>query len=174
MVRSIDAVEKRVQRLLEKQEKRHEKERAQDEKERAKEKPKKAISAAQILSRFQDMTVSKARPQLLFGLVWCLDEEEKQTLQSLIDAESQNREALQEPPPSMPMPVGPIRSKPKRPISAAQITERFQDMRSNRAKLVLDMSKCLTRREKQTLQSLIDSAFRASATGSFSKESAPT
>jgi hypothetical protein len=167
MVRSIDAVEKRVQRELEKQEKRH-------AKERAKEKPKRAISAAQILSRFADMTVSLARPQLLFSLTWCLDEKEKLELQNLIDAATQNREGLQEPPLSMPMPVGPIRSKRKRPISAKQINERFQEIRSNRAKLVFDMSKCLSRREKQTLQSLIDSAFRASAMGSFSNESAPT
>lgn len=86
MVRSIDAIEKRVQRLLEKQEKRHEKERAKEEERLAREKSIKAITAPQILERFAAMSVGVSRPQFLFGLVHCLDEGEKQTLQKLIDS----------------------------------------------------------------------------------------
>lgn len=167
MFRSLRTLETKVQQLMEKQEKKQEKERAKFSQEMgAKPEPKKAkaITPSQILERFKQMPVRQARPQLVFELVYCLDESEAAELKALIEAAAQTRTAMKEPPKyEMPTkPVGRLPSKSKRPISAKQISERFQQMKSNRPQLVFDLSECLTPRERQTVDKLIDSALRVS------------
>ncbi len=124
-------------------------------------KPKKnrAINATQILARFAEFPTQRARPILLFQLTELLNLEEGTALQALIDGTSNAPEAKQGE--TVVKPIGRLPSKPRRPITAAQILERFRQMKVQRPQLVFDMSKCLTPREKRTLQDLIDSAFRA-------------
>lgn len=163
MFRSLRTLENRVHQLLEKQEEKREKEQAQFLKEMAmKPEPKKrrAISTTQILDRFSDMPVRHARPALLTQMICFLNLEEQVELQKLInDAASIPPEAKQGG-----MVIKPIDrrlSKRKRPISASEMLARFQQMKVHRTQLVFDLSRCLTQREKRTLQDLLDSAFRS-------------
>ena len=163
MFRSLRTLENRVHQLLEKQEEKREKEQAQFLKEMAmKPEPKKkrAISTTQILDRFTDMLVRHARPALLSQMICLLNLEEQVELQKLID-EGQfcPSEAKQDE--TVVKPIGRTLSKRKRPISASEMLARFQQMKVHRPQLVFDLSRCLTQREKRTLQDLLDSAFRA-------------
>ena len=127
--------------------------------EAPKPKKKRAINSTQILTRFAEFPTKKARPILLFQLTELLDLEELTELQALIDGTSNAPEAKKGE--TVVKPIGRLPSKPRRPITFAQILERFQQMKVGRPQLVFDMSKCLTPREKRTLQDLIESAFRA-------------
>lgn len=160
-----------LDRALEQERKRREKERARflkemgfstpkpDGVEGPKPKKNRVINATQILSRFAEFPTKKVRPVLLFQLTELLDLEEQTELQALIDVTSNAPEAKKGE--TEVNPIGRLPSKPRRPITFAQILERFCKMKVGRPQLVFDMSKCLTTREARTLQDLIESAFRA-------------
>lgn len=164
-------LQKGLDRALEQERKRREKERARflkemgfsttkpDGVEAPKPKKKRAINSTQILARFAEFPTQRARPVLLFQLAELLTLEEGSELQALIDVTSNAPEAKKGE--TVVKRIGRLPSKPRRPITFAQILERFCKMKVGRPQLVFDMSKCLTPREKRTLQDLIDSAFRA-------------
>ena len=139
-----------LDRALEKEKKYREKERARflkemgfsttkpDGVEAPKPKKKRAINATQILSRFAEFPTKRARPVLLFQLTELLDLEEQALLQALIDGTSNAPEAKKGE--TVVKPIGRFPSKPRRPITAAQILERFCQMKVGRPQLVFDMA----------------------------------
>jgi len=132
-----------------------------DSESASKPKKKRAISSTQILNRFAEFPTRRARPVLLFRLIALLDLEEVTTLHTLINGTSKANDAKHGERPDKPKVRIPSKANP--PITAAQILKRFRQMKEQRPQLAFDMSKCLTPREKRTLQDLIDSDFRAKA-----------
>ena len=166
-------LQNRLDRILEKEKKVREKSRIKflkeigfattnpDGESAPKPKKKRAISSTQILNRFAEFPTRRARPVLLFQLIELLDLEEVTTLHALINGTSKANDAKHGERPDKPKVRIPSKANP--PITAAQILKRFRQMKEQRPQLAFDMSKCLTPREKRTLQDLIDSAFRGKA-----------